>query len=146
LVEGVRVVTGETGPPANPDRPRAIAILLSDGRASDGIPPIEAARIARARGVRVHTVGVATTKDPTKLRSGYFGVLDDETLRAIADETGGRYYPADSTGRLRGIYRELARSIGWDKRPTEVSAIAALIALGLLVASLGMRYVVYPIH
>jgi Ca-activated chloride channel family protein len=148
LLEGVRVVTGETVPPpgGHPARPRAIAILLSDGRASDGVPPLVAAEEARQRGVRVHTVGVATTKDPTKLRSGYFGVLDDETLQAIADVTGGRYYNAGSAGRLREIYRELARTIGWEKQPTEVTAVAALVALCLLVASLGLRYVVYPIH
>jgi Ca-activated chloride channel family protein len=149
LLEGVRVVTGETTPSSggvDPARPRAIAILLSDGRASDGVPPLVAAEEARQRGVRVHTVGVATTKDPTKLRSGYFGVLDDETLQAIADATGGRYYNAGSAGRLREIYRELARTIGWEKQPTEVTAIAALVALCLLVASLGLRYVVYPIH
>lgn len=151
LVEGVRAVTGEGGgsPGAgltSPDQPRAIAILLSDGRASDGIPPMEAAQEARRRGVRVHTVGVATTKDPTKLRSGYWGVLDDDTLRAIAAETGGRYYHADAAGRLREIYRELARAVGWERRPTEVTAVAGAVAMALLVTSVVLRYAVYQIH
>jgi Ca-activated chloride channel family protein len=165
LVAGVRAVTGEGGgwpgagftspspesaPPArapsSPDRPRAIAILLSDGRASDGIPPMDAAQEARRRGVRVHTVGVATTKDPTKLRSGYWGVLDDDTLRAIAAETGGRYYHADAAGRLREIYRELARAVGWESRPIEVTAVAGVVAMALLVASVVLRYAVYQIH
>ncbi|MDR7419624.1 MAG: VWA domain-containing protein [Armatimonadota bacterium] len=170
LVEGVRAVTGEAGPPASgvqpgfgappgssvppgsgapraqPDRPRAIAILLSDGRASDGVPPLEAAEEARRQGVRVHTVGVATTKDPTKLRSGYWGVLDDDTLKAIADVTGGRYYHAGAAGRLREIYRELARTGAWEPRPTEVTAIAGGVALLLFVAAAVFRYSVYPIH
>jgi Ca-activated chloride channel family protein len=155
LVVGVREATGEGGGPptgsppisAAPglDRPRAIAILLSDGRASDGIPPMEAAQEARRRGVRVHTVGVATTKDPTKLRSGYWGVLDDDTLRAIATETGGRYYHADTTGRLREIYRELAHTVGWERRPTEVTAVAGALAMGFLVASVVLRLSVYRI-
>ena len=165
LVEGVRAVTGEGGgspgagftsptpgsappttAPSSPDQPRAIAILLSDGRASDGIPPMEAAQEARRRGVRVHTVGVATTKDPTKLRSGYWGVLDDDTLRAIAAETGGRYYHADAAGRLREIYRELARAVGWESRPTEITAVVGAVAMALLVASVVLRYAVYQIH
>jgi Ca-activated chloride channel family protein len=133
-------------PGADPDKPRAVAILLSDGRASDGVPPLEAAEEARRRGVRVHTVGVATTKDPSKLRSGYFGVLDDETLRAIADLTGGRYYPADGARRLGEVYRELARAIAWEKRPTEVTAIAAMLATALLVAAVVLRYGVYLLH
>jgi Ca-activated chloride channel family protein len=155
LVEAVREVTGESWPSgqnaapptaAPSDRPRAIAILLSDGRASDGVPPLEAAEEARRRGVRVHTVGVATTKDPSLLRSGYWGILDDETLQAIADLTGGRYYHAGSMDRLREVYRELARTIGWERRPTEVTALAGAAALVFVVASVLMRYVVYPIH
>jgi Ca-activated chloride channel family protein len=154
LVEGVRAVTGEGGgspgagsisPAPGLDQPRAIAILLSDGRASDGIPPMEAAQEARRRGVRVHAVGVATTKDPTLLRSGYWGVLDDDTLRAIAAETGGRYYHADAADRLREIYRELAHAVGWESRPTEVTAVVGALAMGLLVASVVLRYAVYQI-
>lgn len=141
LREGIRNLTTQLR-----TQPRAIAILLSDGRASDGIPPMEAAREARRRGVRVHTVGVATTKDPTKLRSGYWGVLDDDTLRAIAAETGGRYYHADAAGRLREIYRELARAVGWERRPTEVTAVAGAVAMALLVASVVLRYAVYQIQ
>jgi len=57
LLEGVRAVTGEgPAPPLAPGLPfRAVAILLSDGRASDGIAPEEAAQEARRRGVRVFT-------------------------------------------------------------------------------------------
>lgn len=150
LLEGVSAVIGEgrtpTGTaPSRPDEPRAIAILLSDGRASDGIPPLQAAAEARRQGVRVHTVGVATTKDPTRLRSGYWGVLDDDTLRAIADLTGGRYYHAHAAGRLREIYREMARIVGWTYRPTEVTAIAGALALALLVASVALRHTASPL-
>jgi Ca-activated chloride channel family protein len=162
LVEGVRVVTGEAvvsgsppsgpgapgsgSPGADPEKPRAVAILLSDGRASDGVPPLDAAEEARRKGVRVHTVGVATTKDPSKLRSGYFGVLDDETLIAIAQATGGRYYPAASAGRLGEVYRELARAIAWETTPTEVTAVAAMLAAALVVAAVVLRSGVYLLH
>ena len=55
LLEGVRSVTGE-GPTASlPSGTlfRAVAILLTDGWSSDGIPPEEAAQEARRRGVQV---------------------------------------------------------------------------------------------
>jgi Ca-activated chloride channel family protein len=161
LVAAVRAVTGEVGPMGpgvsppgpvpvepgrSPDRPRAIAILLSDGRASDGVPPMEAAEEARRHGVRVYTVGVATTKDPTRLRSGYWGILDDDTLKAIADATGGRYYHAGAIDRLREIYRELARTGAWERRPTEVTAVAGGLALAALVGSVVVRHALYPIH
>ncbi len=149
LVEGILAVMGEggnAGPGSQPGRPTAIAILLSDGRASDGIAPKDAAEEARRRGVRVYTVGVGTDTDPMYLRSGYWGMLDEPTLRAIAAATGGEYFRADESGRLREIYRDLARAIGWESRPTEVTAVAAALALVLMVASVAVRYTVYPMH
>ncbi|MDR7555122.1 MAG: VWA domain-containing protein [Armatimonadota bacterium] len=125
--------------------PRAIAILLSDGRASDGIPPLEAAAEARRRGVRVYTVGVGTAADPSTLRSGYWGVLDEPTLRAIAAATGGEYYHASAADRLRQVYRDLARRVGWEPRPTEAAALAGAAALVLLVAAVVARVWLAPL-
>ena len=141
LVEGVRAVTGEGDLPGLPPSVafRAVAVLLSDGRASDGIPPEEAAETAKSRGVRVYTVGLGTAADPSTFRSGYFGVLDEPTLRMIADHTGGRYFRAQEAGRLREVYRDLARMIGWNRSPTDVSAIAAAAAMILLVAAVILR-------
>jgi len=142
LVEGIRAVTGEQGTAAQPGpagSPRAIAVLMSDGRASDGIPPLEAAQEAKRHGVRVFTVGVGTSRDPRTFRSGYFGVLDEPTLRAIATETGGEYFRAAEAGRLRQIYRHLARTIGWERKSQEVAAVAGGIALLCLVAAVVLR-------
>lgn len=164
LMEGVREVTGEgiatsgpgawplpgapwqPDPPFRPGDPRAVAVLLSDGRASDGVPPPEAAQEAQRRGVRVYTVGVGTATDPSNLRSGYWGVLDEPTLRAIAAETGGEYFHAAEAGRLREIYRHLARTVGWERRPQEVTAAAGTAAMVLLVVSLVLRARVFPLH
>ncbi|MBI3998128.1 MAG: VWA domain-containing protein [Armatimonadetes bacterium] len=146
LVEGVRAVAGEGDAAAPPAQTRAVAVLLSDGRASDGIPPMEAAQEARRRGVRVYTVGVGTTTDPSRLRSGYWGVLDEPTLRAIAAETGGEYFHASAAERLRTIYRDLARVVGWEKRPQEVTAIAGAVAMALLVASVVLQSRFAPIR
>jgi len=175
LVEGVRAVLGEgpapAGPPGTaapmpppwlspggpaphasppggtpaPTAPRAVAILLSDGRASDGIPPLEAAAEARRRGVRVYTVGVGTAADPSTLRSGYWGVLDEPTLRAIAAETGGEYFHASAADRLRQVYRDLARRVGWERRATDASALAGGAALVLLVVAVATRLWLAPL-
>jgi len=93
----------------------------------------------------VYTVGVGTARDPRTFRSGYWGVLDEPTLRAIAAETGGEYYHASAAGRLRSIYRDLARTIGWEWRPQEVTAIVGAVAMMLLVASVLLRYRISPI-
>ncbi|MDR5709267.1 MAG: VWA domain-containing protein [Armatimonadota bacterium] len=135
LVEGVRAVAPEGNVLPSSGAPQAVAILLSDGRASDGIPPLEAARFARERGVRVYTVGIATRADASQLRSGYWGVLDEETLRAIAAQTGGRYYHTTSARELRAAYRDLARTVGWTHRPEEVTGLGTMLAALLLLAA-----------
>src|SRR3989337_3178014 len=113
--------------PRHPSRGGAgsFVILLSDGRASDGIRPLEAAQQARDRGVRVYTVGMGTAGDPTQFRSGYWGVLDEPTLRAMADETGGQYFHAGSAGRLREGYRALPRTFGSTPEPPHLSGPTA---------------------
>jgi Ca-activated chloride channel family protein len=145
LVEGIKAITGEGTPVPPGGGLRGVAVLLSDGRASDGVPPEEAAQLAKARGVRVYTVGLGTAADPSTFRSGYYGVLDEPTLRMIAEQTGGRYYRAEEAERLHEIYRELARMIGWTRAPTDVSALMAGAALILLVAAVILRFRYVPL-
>ena len=63
--------------------------------------PIEAARVARQRDVRIHTVAIG---DPTTVGEEK---LDTETLRAVAQGTGGSYFFAGDREQLAGIYGEL---------------------------------------
>jgi Ca-activated chloride channel family protein len=86
--------------------PPGVVVLLSDGRSNTGIDPLEAARIARAQEVTVYTIGV------------------------------GQPFSASSAHGLRDIYRRLARSVGWEHRPTEASGLFALLS-ALLLAGAG---------
>jgi Ca-activated chloride channel family protein len=168
LQEAVRVVAPEAGapaggpvgpapspaptpgvaapPPVGAAGPQAIVVLLTDGRASDGVPPLEAAREAREKRVRVYTVGMGTRADPSAFRSGYWGVLDEETLRRIAAETEGRYFHAGSASELRGVYRELARIVGWTRRMDEATGAAALAAAALLAAAVATQMRVFRVE
>lgn len=147
LIEGLRALrnegTASLQPPSAQTPPtgalRGVAILLSDGRASDGVPPLEAAAEAQRLGVRVYTVGVGTAADPSTFRSGYWGVLDEPTLVAIASMTGGEYYHANSAERLRSVYRNLAKKVSWERSMIDGSALAAAAAFILLAASLTAR-------
>lgn len=88
-----------------------IVILLSDGYANAGVVKVnEAIKMAQKTGVKVYTIGVASA--PKQIRN-FFGFkqivnpgadLDEETLRRIASETGGRYYRATTTAELQTIY------------------------------------------
>jgi len=132
LIEAVRVLERE----GTPQREiRGVVVLLSDGRYSDGPTPEEATDRAVQARVRVYTVGIATTRPAHLLRSGYWGLLDEPTLQAMAERTGGRYYRTTHAGQLRHAYQELARHSGWRWVPEEVGALFALASAALLAAS-----------
>jgi hypothetical protein len=61
--------------------------------------------------------------------------LDEETMQAIAAATGGTYYHAETAGGLKQIYTQLARRIGWERRPVEVTAVGAGLAAMLAFAA-----------
>ena len=79
-----------------------VLIVLTDGNDTGSlVPPERAAEIARDNGVVVHTVAMG---DPTNAGEQ---ALDEQTLQAIADITGGGYYHANSTSELESVYTSL---------------------------------------
>ena len=86
------------------DAPAKTIIALTDGNDTASlVPPVEAARVARERGIRIHTVAIG---DPTTAGEEK---LDVDTLRTVAQDTGGAYFFAADRLELAGIYDELNR-------------------------------------
>lgn len=84
------------------DAPAKTIIALTDGNDTKSqVPPIEAARVAKERGIRIHTVAIG---DPTTVGEEK---LDAEALRSVAQEGGGSYFFAADRAQLAGIYHEL---------------------------------------
>lgn len=90
-----------------------VMILLTDGANNVGaVAPLKAAELANAAEVRIHTVGVGADELAVPSLMGIFGPrmvnpsadLDEETLQAISNQTGGRYFRARNTQELAGIY------------------------------------------
>ena len=101
-----------------------VVVLLTDGVNNSGdIDPLTAATAAETLGIRAYTIGMGNPDDMLgALRSGYIrGDLDEETLRQIADTTGGRYFRATNTEGLRTIYEEIDKL---EKSEVEVSVYA----------------------
>ncbi|MDR7483169.1 MAG: VWA domain-containing protein [Armatimonadota bacterium] len=120
--------------------PPGVVVLLSDGQSNRGVLPMEAARIAREQQVKVYTVGIGTPEG-TFLNIGGRSIwvrLDEETLRGMAEATGGEYHRTTNLAELRRVYRHLGREIGWERRPTEVTAVAAGAGLVLLVVAVSL--------
>lgn len=89
---------------------RRVMILLTDGANTAGaVDPLKAAELAAQRSMIIYTIGIGA--DALTVRS-LFGLrqinpsadLDEQTLTAIADMTGGRYFRARDTEELAQIY------------------------------------------
>jgi Ca-activated chloride channel homolog len=156
-------------PPATQTAPRMpgeyapeIIVLLTDGVATVGDPPLEAAQQAADRGVRVFPIGFGTPTgayarcegdappaggaerqlgwDPQQGFSGYHEGVDEPTLRQIAQMTGGNYYAATSAGELRTVLADLpAMSVTQIERievTVVLAGLGALLALSAMLLSM----------
>jgi len=87
-----------------------IIVLMTDGGNNSGqIDPDTAAAAAAALGVKVFTVGLGNRElvQAMGLPPGY--LPDDDALQKIAQTTGGTFYRAENSEKLRQIYAEINR-------------------------------------
>ncbi|OQX81746.1 MAG: aerotolerance regulator BatA [Candidatus Omnitrophica bacterium 4484_70.1] len=94
-----------------------VVILLTDGRNNAGeISPPLAAEIANSLGIKVYTIGAGSKGLAPYPVKDFFGNtvyrplkldIDEETLKEIAERTGGKYFRATSTTALRQIYDKI---------------------------------------
>lgn len=115
----------------------AAIILLSDGRRTTGPDPLDAAKMAADRGVRVFTVGLGSSQGGTAGFDGWsiYMRFDEETLKAIAEVTKGSYFSAASATELKKVYQELNARFTMEKKETEVSALFTAVAAVLALAA-----------
>jgi Ca-activated chloride channel family protein len=133
----------------------SIIVLLTDGASNRGPRPLDAAQQAVDRGVRVYTIGFGTAEGGAMdcgqsfFGSGGFGGgqrfgrggrfrrgIDEQTLKEIADMTGGTYYSAESAGELQEVFQELPTYLITRHETTETSVVFA--AIGALLAALAI--------
>lgn len=135
-----------------------VIILLTDGENNGGlIGPDNAKEIAKAFGVRVYTIGVGTegyAPYPEKTELGVVMrqqkvTIDEKLLKAIAGETGGKYFRAKDNAGLENIYKEIDNL---EKSKVEISTITrytekffpyVMIALAFLLLELVLRFTIF---
>jgi Ca-activated chloride channel homolog len=137
-----------------------VVVLLTDGAATTGVDPRDAARQAADRRIRVFTIGFGTT-NPAPLvcsaeqfggealgpptgalgvpppdfdvqRRGNFLQIDEATLRSIAKTTGGTYHRAASADQLERVFANLPKRVVTVDEVHELTVY--LVALGALLA------------
>jgi len=117
----------------------AAIVLLSDGFSTLGRDPLAVARDARRRGVRVHTVALGTDTGEIERQTRAGTVTrrvppDRESLRRIADLSGGRAFATADELELDAVYEELGEQLGTREERREVTAGFAGLAAVMLVA------------
>jgi len=97
-----------------------VAILLTDGVNNAGeMSPLAAAELAADEKIKVYTIGAGTTGvAPVRVEDPFSGrtvlrpmpvQIDEKTLQAVADKTGGKYFRASDAAGLRQVYAEIDR-------------------------------------
>jgi Ca-activated chloride channel family protein len=116
-------------------------LFLSDGKQTRGLlQPLEGADKAKAVGFPVYTVSLGTAEGTLSRGFGPFARQlpvppDPETLKAIAERTGGRFYTADSADAVHAAYSQLGSSLGRTAGKTEVTFAFLIGGMVLLVGA-----------
>ncbi|UGS35167.1 VWA domain-containing protein [Capillimicrobium parvum] len=122
----------------------AAIILLSDGQTTAGRDPIGVARLAKKQRVPVYTVALGTDQGTIPGPGGSTVPVppDPETLKRIAEITGGQAFTVDDASALEGVYQRLGSRIGSKTEQHEMTAGFAAIGAVLLAAALiaGVRF------
>ena len=100
---------------ARPDAQRVLIVLTDGANTAGELEPIKAAELAEKEHVKIYTIGFGA--DEMVVDNGFFGSrrvnpsadLDEPTMRAIADKTGGQYFRARNLEELHEIHQTLNR-------------------------------------
>lgn len=148
-----------------------IVVLLTDGASNAGPHPLNAAMQASERGVRVYTIGFGTVNNSSPMNCGYqiqenevfgggFGSpfgggfgggggfrreIDEETLTAIADMTGGAYHVATSARELQTVFENLPTNLITTRETIEIGAFFTAFAALIAVLAMSLSFRLYPL-
>lgn len=131
--------------PSTSEPPLVATVLLSDGANSTGVlEPLEAAGRAAALGVPVYTIALGTQDGVVQVPNevGELKTInvppDRETLAAVAETTGARFFDAPTASDLAQIYENLGSRVGYTQELREVTQLFAAAGLLFVVAGAGL--------
>jgi Ca-activated chloride channel family protein len=126
------------------DPPLFAILLLSDGANSVGRDPLSVVDEAQEAGVPIYTIAFGTPNGTIEITND-FGVTqtydvppDPETLRQIAEETGGRFFEAPTEADLEAVYEEIGSQVSLEEEERELTAAFAGAGAVLLLLGAGL--------
>lgn len=141
-----------------------IIILLTDGASNAGPFPLAAATQAAARGIRIYTIGFGTDKNQFSLNCGNFFrdgndfqgfgfgfgppgggggfrlQIDEETLKQVADMTGGSYSYASSANELEDVFQNLPTYVIATRENIEISVFFTAFAAIMIILAMYLSF------
>jgi Ca-activated chloride channel homolog len=133
-VVGAVIGGGDTLPPAR-------IVPFSDGKETMPANPNKpkgaytAARTAKDQGVPISTISFCTPNGYVDINGHQAVPVDDETMKKVAQLSGGMAYDAASVAELKNVYATLQEQIGYE--PARGDASAGWLRLGSLVLAIG---------
>jgi Ca-activated chloride channel homolog len=137
LAAALRTIRESRAPQASKQPPAAI-VLLSDGKSVRGRDALAVAEEARKAKIPVYTValGTATGTIESRRADGTTAVTpvppDTETLKQVAERTGGKAFAIDDAKQLSEVYERLGSELATEKRKKEMTSLFAGGALFLM--------------
>ena len=119
-----------------------ILVLLTDGQSNVGLDPGEAIPFLLDNNVLVYTVGIGTLEGGNFVGDVGVSRLDEETLKFIAIETGGRYFHADNSDQLKDAFGEIAQ-LRLKRVSKDLTLIFLLTSVVLLLIEWGLMNTKY---
>jgi Ca-activated chloride channel family protein len=123
----------------NGKRPPSAIVLLSDGKTTVPPDPVPVARTAGQLKIPIYTVALgtrdATVPNPNPFGTPLLVAPDPETLRQIAQVSGGKAYTAEDSDSLKSIYKTLGSQLGTKSQKKQITATFAIGGLVLLLGA-----------
>jgi Ca-activated chloride channel homolog len=140
--DGINLALDQLGAPASgpwtDPHPPGMVVLLTDGVNNAGVDPQQAAVRATREHVPVNTVGIGSTgAQPVFVQGQDVGGIDTQTLQAVAQATGGKFYFASEAGQLQQIYSSLGSQFGWKHEKVDLTVPLAISGTLVLLAAAG---------
>ncbi|MEO9322748.1 VWA domain-containing protein [Nocardioides sp. C4-1] len=118
-------------------------VLLSDGSNTVGSTLEQASAAANELDVPISTIAYGTPDGRVEVDGQTIPVpVDQPSLDALADATGGNGYAAETADELDQVYEDIQSSIGYRTEPRDVTAwaIAIALVLGMLAAGFSLLW------
>ncbi|MFE1100221.1 VWA domain-containing protein [Nocardiopsis alba] len=121
---------------AEEDPPPSAIVLLSDGENTSGRDIAQASSVAAEDEVPVSTIAFGSGAAMIEI-DGYQvpADIDKEALRALAQDTGGHFYEAESESELDEVYEDIGSSLGTEYVHEEIVTRFVLVAIVLSMAT-----------